>query len=339
MASPSPTPDSGGVTLDVDCAPVEGGKVALRVSVQDTGVGISAKDTTRIFAPFEQAEEGQKQESGVGLGLAITRELARLMGGDIEVDSQPGRGSQFRFTVKLCVVQAEQVAVLASDPVVGYRGAHRSILIVDDQEENRRLLQQLLEPLGFGVMLAGGGKEAVASARANRPDLIVMDLRMPGMDGMEAARAIRSMPSLGNIFIVAASASSADLERAEADPATFVTCLRKPFQTRDLLDAIQRPLALIWRYADGGAASGDDAGHVQADIIAPPRAALEELLKLARMGKLVRLEQIALELEQRDARYGPFGRRLYALARGFEEERLAAMLEDCIGASRDDVAG
>ena len=331
--------DSGGVTLDVDCAPVEGGKVALRVSVQDTGVGISAKDTTRIFAPFEQAEEGQKQESGVGLGLAITRELARLMGGDIEVDSQPGRGSQFRFTVKLCVVQAEQVAVLASDPVVGYRGAHRSILIVDDQEENRRLLQQLLEPLGFGVMLAGGGKEAVASARANRPDLIVMDLRMPGMDGMEAARAIRSMPSLGNIFIVAASASSADLERAEADPATFVTCLRKPFQTRDLLDAIQRPLALIWRYADGGAASGDDAGHVQADIIAPPRAALEELLKLARMGKLVRLEQIALELEQRDARYGPFGRRLYALARGFEEERLAAMLEDCIGASRDDVAG
>jgi two-component system sensor histidine kinase EvgS len=330
--------DSGGVTLDVECGPAQDGKVELRVSVQDTGVGISAKDTTRIFAPFEQAEEGQKQESGVGLGLAITRELARLMGGDVAVDSQPGRGSHFRFTVKLPVVQARQDAVLPSNPVAGYGGTRRSILVVDDQEENRRLLQQLLEPLGFGVMLAGSAMEAVASARENRPDLIVMDLRMPGMDGLEAARAIRRTPGLENSFIIAASASSADLERAEADPKTFVTCLRKPFQTRDLLDAIQRPLALTWRYGDANAA-GDGAGDVQAEAIHPPRAALEELLELARVGKLVRVEQIALELEQQDARYGPFGRRLYALARGFEEVRLVAMLEDCLGTIGDDIAG
>jgi CheY-like chemotaxis protein len=209
---------------------------------------------------------------------------------------------------------------------------------VDDQEENRRLLRQLLEPLGFDVTLAGGGKEAVASARANRPDLIVMDLRMPGTDGVEAARAIRRTPGLENSFIVAASASSADLERAEADPKTFVACLRKPFQTGDLLDAIQRPLALNWRYADASAA-GDNAGDVQDGAIFPPRATLEELLELARVGKLVRVEQIALELERQDARYGPFGRRLYALARGFEEERLVGMLEDCIGSSGDAIAG
>ena len=129
-------------------------------------------------------------------------------------------------------------------------------------------------------------------------------------------------------------------ERAEADPETFVTCLRKPFQTRDLLDAIQRHLALSWRYADANKmADIDHTGEAQSDIIAPPRGALQELLELARMGKLVRVEQIALELEQRDARFGPFGRRLYALARGFEEERLVAILEDCIDASRDDDAG
>ena len=330
--------DSGGVTLDVQCGQAEDGKVELRVSVQDTGVGISAKDTTRIFAPFEQAEEGQKQESGVGLGLAITRELARLMGGDVAVDSQPGRGSQFRFTVKLPVVQAQQDAVLPGNPVVGYDGARRSILVVDDQEENRRLLQQLLEPLGFGVTLAGGGKEAVASARANRPDLIVMDLRMPGMDGVEAARAIRRTPGLENSFIIAASASSADLERAEADQKTFVTCLRKPFQTGDLMDAIQRPLALNWRYLDASV-TAENAGDVEAEAIHPPRAALKELLELARVGKLVRVEQIALELERQDERYGPFGRRLYTLARGFEEERLVGMLEDCLGTSGDDIDG
>ena len=331
--------DSGGVTLRVQCVPAQGVKVELRVSVRDTGVGIAARDTTRIFAPFEQAEEGQKQESGVGLGLAITRELARLMGGDVEVDSQPGRGSQFRFTVQLPVVQSPLDVMPAGDLVVGYRGPRRSILVVDDQEENRRLLQQLLEPLGFGVELAGGGKAAVASALANRPDLIVMDLRMPGMDGVEAARAIRSTPGLEGIFIVAASASSADLDRAEADPGTFVTCLRKPFQTRDLLDAIQRPLALCWRYAVASGTTGDVTGDVQTDAMAAPLAVLEELLDLARMGKLVRVEKMALELEQRDTRFGPFCRRLYALAHSFEEERLVAMLEQCIGAIRDDVTG
>jgi two-component system sensor histidine kinase EvgS len=326
--------DSGGVTLGVDCVPVEDAKVELRVSVRDTGVGISAKDATRIFAPFEQATHGQKQESGVGLGLAITRELARLMGGDVEVDSQPGRGSQFRFRVTLPVVPARQAIAAQGNPVVGYLGSGRSILVVDDQEENRRLLQQLLEPLGFGVILAAGGREAVASAQANRPDLIVMDLRMPGMDGVEAAHAIRAAPGLEKIFIVAASASSADLDRASADPATFVACLRKPFQTSDLLDAIRRPLALTWCHASAENEPGSGA-VATADSISPPRAALEELLDLARMGKLVRVEQIALELEQRDARYTPFSRRLYALARGFEEEHLVAMLEDCIGASGD----
>lgn len=331
--------DSGGVTLHVECVPAQGGKVELQVSVRDTGVGISAKDTTRIFAPFEQAEEGQKQESGVGLGLAITRELARLMRGEVEVDSQPGSGSQFRFTVQLPVVYSQQDVVPAGDTVVGYRGPRRAILVVDDQEENRRLLQQLLEPLGFGVELAGGGKAAVASALANRPDLVVMDLRMPGMDGMEAARAIRSTPGLENIFIVAASASGADLERAEADTGTFVTCLRKPFQTRELLDAIQRPLALSWRYAVASGAAGDVAGDAQTDAMVAPLAVLEELLDLARMGKLVRVEKMALELEQRDPRFGPFCRRLYALAHSFEEERLVAMLEQCIGANRDDVTG
>jgi CheY-like chemotaxis protein len=197
----------------------------------------------------------------------------------------------------------------------------------------------LLEPLGFEVMLANSGKEAVSSAGAHRPDLIVMDLRMAGMDGMEAARAIRSTPGLEDVFIVAASASSADLARAEADPGTFVACLRKPFQSRDLLDAIQGPLALKWRCANAVVVVGDHDGEAPADVVVPARDALEELLDLARMGKLVRVEQIALELEQRDPRYAPFGRHLYTLARGFHEERLVAILEDCLEASRDDVAG
>ncbi len=332
--------DAGGVTLGVQCTPAGDEKVELRVSVRDTGVGIAAKDAGRIFAPFEQAADGQKQESGAGLGLAITRELARLMDGDVEVDSEPGKGSQFRFTVTLPVVRAQSGAVAAHDAIVGYHGARRHILVVDDQEENRRLLLELLESLGFGVRLAEGARQAIERVRLDPPDLIVMDLRMPGMDGVAAARAIRAIPGLENIAIVAASASSADLERAQAVADTFASCLHKPFQTADLLDAIRRPLDLTWRLANEGGAEGEHGDDNKKDVVVtPPRAKLEELLDLARMGKLVRVEQIALELGQRDARYELFGRRLYALARGFEEERLVALLEDCVGASRNDVAG
>jgi CheY-like chemotaxis protein len=226
---------------------------------------------------------------------------------------------------------------MPANPVAGYLGERRSILVVDDQEENPRLLQQLLEPLGFRVLLAKSGAEAVAIAQASPPDLVVMDLRMPGMDGVAAGRAIRS--NLKSVCVIAASASSVELERAAADPETFSTCLRKPFQTQDLLDAIQHALSLDWRYADAGGERAAVAGQEEVSAVAPPRAVLEELLDLARLGKLVRLEQVALDLEQRDGRYGAFGRQLYKLARGFEEERLVSILEDCIEASRHDVAG
>ncbi len=332
--------ESGGVTLAAGCEAAQQGKVDLHVLVTDTGIGISAGDRTRIFAPFEQAAEGRLQESGAGLGLAITRELARLMGGDVEVESQPGQGSRFRFNVTLPVVQALQHASPAGRPAIGYQGRRQTILVVDDHEENRRLLQQLLKPLGFVTLLAGSGEEAVSGTRANRPDLVVMDLIMANMDGMTAARAIRRTPGLEGTPIIAASASSTDLARAAEEQGAFVACLRKPFETDLLLDAIQRALNLQWQYEesppDAAVPIAVDAG---AAVVVPPRTALEELLDLARVGKLVRVEQIALELEQRDARYAPFVRRLYALARGFEEERLVAMLEDCLGASRDEVAG
>ena len=338
--------DAGGVTLAVQAKPLPGESVELRLSVQDTGVGIAPKDRARIFVPFEQAEEGEKRESGTGLGLAISRELANLMGGDIEVESRPGVGSQFRFWVVLPIVQEPQATVPVHERILGYRGRRRCILVVDDQEENRLLLQRMLEPVGFDVVLAAGGPEAVAVARERRPDLVVMDLRMPKLSGFEAAQTIRQTAGLEHVVIVAASASSADLERAEGERETFAACLRKPFLITDLLGTIERLLGLTWRYAsqDGAATAdrpwaeraGEEDGQ-DAELVAPPRALLEELLELARLGMLVRVEQIALEMGQRDERYRGFGRRVYALARSFDEERLIALLQGCLGAQRDAV--
>jgi CheY-like chemotaxis protein len=217
--------------------------------------------------------------------------------------------------------------------VVGYEGARRTILVADDQEENRQLLRRMLEPLGFEVTLARNGSEAVAAARERRPDLVVMDLRMPQMDGFEAAHAIRRTLELETVPVMAASASTADLEQAEADSRTFVACMRKPFQSNDLIDAIQRILALEWRYAQ---ADGTHKHHVDrpasltdAPFVTPPRALVEELIELARLGKFVRVEQIALDLERQEA-LRPFAQLLYGLARRLDEDELLALLEGCL---------
>ncbi len=328
--------DAGRVILSVQANPVADGQIQLRVSVEDTGMGIAPEDRTRIFAPFEQTEQGRRREAGVGLGLAISQELAHRMGGTIDVDSRPGSGSQFRFTVVLPLVHEQETAVPARMQIVGYEGRRRSILVADDQEENRQLLRRMLESLGFDVALAGDGREAVAAVRERRPDLIVMDLRMPEMSGFEAARAIRSSPGLETVPLMAASASTADLEHAEADPETFAACLRKPFQTTDLIDAIERSIHLQWRYADADAAVAAEEEPPQTQLIAPPPDVLAALLELTRLGKLVRVEQIALELEQESA-LRPFARRVYGLARRLDEERLVALLEECLGAHRDAV--
>jgi signal transduction histidine kinase/FixJ family two-component response regulator len=328
--------DAGRVGLRVRAARVDDDRIELRMSVEDTGMGIAPEDRARIFVPFEQTDQGRKRESGVGLGLAISQELAHLMGGTIEVDSQPGSGSQFRFTVVLPLVHEELVGMAMGRRIVGYEGLRRSILVVDDQEENRQLLRIMLEPLGFDVALASEGGESIAMARDRHPDLILMDLRMPEMSGFEAARAIRQLAGLQSVPVVAASASGADLERAEADSQAFSDCLRKPFQAADLLDVIMRNLDLQWRYAEPDTSTTAQVEAPVAELVPPPDPVLEELLELARLGKLVRVEQRALELDQQDA-LRPFARRVYGLARSLDEEQLIALLEDCLGARSDAV--
>jgi CheY-like chemotaxis protein len=302
--------------------------------VEDTGLGIPPEEHERIFQPFEQAEQGRKQESGVGLGLAISQELARLMGGEITVESRVGGGSRFGFVVTLAVLPEQRAVAPAARRAIGYAGPRRRILVADDQTENRELLRQMLEPLGFEIVQASDGHDAVAAVRAAPPALVLMDLRMPRMDGFEAAAAIRRLPGLENVPVVAASASTADLTRARADVATFAVCLRKPFQAQDLMDTLQRLLGLTWRYEDEQAPVAEP---VESATEVPAPEVLEELLELTRLGKLVRVEQMALELQQREPALAGFARRVHALARGFEEAKLTDLLESSMAGQRDAV--
>src|SRR5262249_7707134 len=264
--------DAGEVTLSVKASSADEDRIRLDMSVEDTGMGIAPEDRTRIFAPFEQTEQGRRREAGVGLGLAISQELAHRMGGGIDVESRLGSGSRFRFTVVLPLVHEPEAVAPRRAHIAGYEGRRQSILVADDQEENRQLLRRMLETLGFEVALAGDGREAVAAASERQPDLVFMDLRMPGMNGFEAARAIRHTVGLERVPVVAASASGADLEHAEAEVDTFAACLRKPFQTSDLIDVIEQSLGLQWRYAEAQAPAHSGEAQSHESLIAPPRS-------------------------------------------------------------------
>jgi CheY-like chemotaxis protein len=165
-----------------------------------------------------------------------------------------------------------------------------------------------------------------------------MDLRMPQVNGFEAARAIHGVPGLQAVPIVAASASSADLERAESDRQTFAVCLRKPFEAADLLDTMEQLLGLSWQYENEDFLGPLDSAAIGANPVLPGTAILEELLELARLGKLVRVEQRARQLEQDNPACAGFAQHVYALARRFEEEKLIALLQRCLGRQHDAVS-
>ncbi len=182
----------------------------LQAEVEDSGPGIAASDMESLFQAFRQTEIGIRHGTGTGLGLAISREFARMMDGDITVRSEVGRGAV--FTVRLQVGASDDQAP-QDDLSVG-RVLRLSadqppckILVVDDQEDNRRLLVELLGSLGFEVQEATNGLEAIQAFEAQAPDAVLMDMRMPGMDGVEATRRIRLIDATGHTKIIGLSAS------------------------------------------------------------------------------------------------------------------------------------
>ncbi len=226
----------GEVSLKVTAA---SGRV--RFEVADTGPGISADDQLRLFQPFHQAGSARlaSVERGTGLGLAITQRLVRLMGGEVQLASEIGRGSRFWFELELSSVGTPAVAL---ERVRNYRGRGRRILVVDDIAVNRHLLRELLEPIGFVVSEAEGAEEAWRSLNHTPVDLMILDLRLPGMSGLELARQLRATPEFAGLPILAASASALDLDPRVAMEAGCNDFLAKPFLVEELTAKISRLL-------------------------------------------------------------------------------------------------
>ena len=249
---------AGRIDLRVWTEPCSGGEPTecyLFFEVADTGMGIAAADQESIFQVFSQTREGA-QIGGTGLGLSISRSLARMMGGDIVVESEPGKGSCFRVHICARAVVAAKLRPMKKR-VVGLveSGARRRILIVDDEILNREFLQSFLLQIGFDVAEATDGDTALGLIASWQPDLVLMDVMMPGMDGNATTRKIREQwPELKVVGVSANVFEEAERKAYESGMNLYV---RKPYKEIELLHAIGEMLSVTFRYEDehGGAGS------------------------------------------------------------------------------------
>jgi CheY-like chemotaxis protein len=327
--------DSGRITLRVLRMAMPAVRVGnltrLRFEVEDEGIGMTETQMTRLFQPFEQVAEAKRREGGAGLGLAISQQLIRLMGGEIEVRSQPGKGSLFWFEIEVAGSRrAPQVPLVHSAPI-GYVGERRKILVVDDVLENRAMLLEALDTLGFVVAEACNGLEALATAARFQPDLLVMDLMMPVMDGFEATRRLRNVPQGAALPIIATSASATtqiEVRSREAGASAFVS---KPIQEPVLLSVIAGLLHLDWVFDQTAACRVQGAAGEDGDVVPPPPDEMEVLRGLALAGNMRSIRDRADHVRGLDPRYAAFAGQLQALAEGYQSSAITTMIERYIG--------
>ena len=245
--------DEGNVTLRVGVWRHEQGGLRLSAEVEDTGRGIAPEDSGRLFEYFEQATVSREAEAGTGLGLAISREFVRLLGGEITAESQVGVGSTFKFDIVIEEAEAKAAPVsLRESHVVGlYPGQPRyRVLVADDAPDNRELLVEMLEPVGFTVRSVANGKEALEHFMQWHPQLILMDMRMPVMDGYEATRRIRSAPGGADVAIIGVTASAFAEMRQGVFDAGVDEFIVKPFHEGELFDKMGALLGVRYVYEE-----------------------------------------------------------------------------------------
>jgi signal transduction histidine kinase/CheY-like chemotaxis protein len=324
--------DTGKVTLRVSIVEKETESVTFRFEVADSGVGMTPEQVTKIFLPFEQVRETGRHTEGPGLGLAISLQLVKLMGGQIQVNSELGKGSRFWFDIALPVVDMQEHAVQQTGRITGYQGETRTALVVDDRQYNRLILLKMLTEIGFHVVEAKNGQEGVDKAKEVQPLFILMDLVMPVMTGFEAVQLIRKIPELKNTLIIATSASVFEADQKNSLVAGCDVFLPKPIEEDKLFNILVNRLNLEWtdEIVEEVSVVEETSKEEAFDaplIIPPPVAELEALYQFAMMGKMRRIREQAAHIEKLDEKYIHFVRKLQKLAKGFEDEQIIALVE------------
>ena len=314
--------EQGGVALRVGYSEPASEQAALRFEVEDTGPGITPDEQATIFEPFHQIHGPDRRAEGTGLGLSISQKLVRLMGGTLHVESTPGEGSVFWVELALPEIASVTQASARNRPVIGFEGPSRKILVVDDKVENRAVLVDLLRPLGFEIAIAEDGQAALAKAAAFKPDLVLIDLVMPVMDGFEATRQLRRMTALREVVVIALSASVFAHSRRQSREAGCDDFIPKPVQAGLLFDMLKTHLGLEWRYAETPPQDPAPDETAPAVLVAPDAEQLKTLHDLAMRGDIHAIRRRLDLIESQDDQYKPFVEALRRMADDFDMQRI-----------------
>jgi PAS domain S-box-containing protein len=244
--------ESGNIAVRARIRRHDGPNIQLQIEIQDSGIGISEMEIGKLFTQFEQGSAGIKQSSGTGLGLALSRELAILMGGNITVESKEGEGSV--FTIRIVIKEGKPQAGedLIPKRVTGIynpKDTYR-ILVVDDNEQNMKVVVTFLHLAGFETNEAFNGEEAIAKFETWSPHLILMDIRMPVMDGNKATRRIKATEKGKLTPVIALTAGSFDEQSNNFASIDFQGYIRKPFRENELFSAIGKALGIEYTYEE-----------------------------------------------------------------------------------------
>ena len=303
----------------------------VRFLIEDTGIGIAQEQMEHIFQPFTRGDTEQPS-TGTGLGLSISSRLAKMMGSELKVESHLHQGSKFWFDLDLPIVATPAGAVNSAispthSPSTPYYAA--KVLIVDDRQENRRLLVDMLQPLGLICLEAVDGQDALEKALAHQPAIILTDLVMPQLNGHELARRVRQTPALAHIGLIAVSADTSQSEQLQAD---FDAVVTKPIVVDFLLAQLQ---SLLKRQGSGERCKPEEAVMVNGRVPdpfslppgtpLPPLADLAALHDVAMLGDIEALTQHIHRLAEA-GQYPLFVERINYMVRGFHIERLGQFL-------------
>jgi CheY-like chemotaxis protein len=272
----------GGVVLRLTALSRPQDRVTLHFEVNDTGPGIAEQDLDSVFEPFVQTQTGEQVQEGSGLGLSISRQFVRLMGGDLTVTSKPGKGSTFRFDVQAGLAPPGASSVRVTQPrqrVLGLEpgqraadGSRHRLLVAEDRKTNRQLLIRLLESLGFEVRGATNGQEAIDIWEQWSPHLIWMDMRMPVVDGYEATHRIKSAPAGQATAIVALTAFAFEEDREKILAGGCDDIVRKPFRQEEIFEMLAKHLGIRFVCEEIAPPATDRIAHVTptlAPVLAP----------------------------------------------------------------------
>jgi signal transduction histidine kinase/DNA-binding NarL/FixJ family response regulator/purine-cytosine permease-like protein len=293
-------------------------------TVTDTGRGIGEKDLARIYEPFQRGEaDNLHPMPGLGLGLTITQLLTNTLGGEIVASSVKGEGSTFRVRLMLAAVERANTAPALEKKIVSYGGPRRTIVVVDDNEDHREMMREVLLPMDFVVLTAGSGPECLALLEGGQPDLFLVDISMPGMSGWQLVTKLREAGQAAPIIML--SANIGDGGSSVTGDAGHTDAIGKPVDIRRLADKLAAHLGLDWIYENEPMIQRPLAPARQA-IANPGSGHLQELLRLGEIGYVRGIEAKLADLAKDDA-HRSFAEEAAAFVRAFDMAGYMKFLE------------